>query len=95
MKREFVNSLLMCIADRDHFATRGDYDPLLKPDVRKEYHPMTDRILKTLMGNALLAIGEAGFGRTPFMCVLAVATARRHADVANERRPGRAKAAVR
>ncbi|CAK0834369.1 unnamed protein product [Prorocentrum cordatum] len=72
-----------------------DYYPPLKPDVRKEYQPMTNRTPKTLTGNALLAIGGAGSGETPFMCVLAVATARRNVDVANERRPGRAKAAVR
>ncbi|CAK0843767.1 unnamed protein product [Prorocentrum cordatum] len=95
MKREFVNSLLKCIADRDHFAVKEDYYPLLKSDIRKEYHPMANRILQTLAGNALLTIGEAGFGKTPFMYILAVATARHNADVANERRPGRATAAVR
>ncbi|CAK0890447.1 unnamed protein product [Prorocentrum cordatum] len=95
MKREFVNSLMKCIADRDHFATKEDYYPLLKPDIRKEYQPMTNRILKTLMGNTLLTIGEAGFGKTPFMYICAMATARHNADVANERHPGRAKAAVR
>ena len=95
MKREFVNSLLKCIADRDHFAVKEDYYPLLKSDIRKAYQPMANRILKTLAGNTLLTIGEAGFGKTPFMYILAMATARHNADVANERRPGRATAAVR
>eukprot|EP00959_Pyramimonas_sp_CCMP1952_P414212 8678751-Pyramimonas_sp.AAC.1 len=57
MKREFGNSLLKCIADRDHFAVKGDYYPLLKSDIRKEYQPMANKILQTLAGNALLTIG--------------------------------------
>ncbi|CAK0850219.1 unnamed protein product [Prorocentrum cordatum] len=95
MKREFANSLLKCIADRDHFAVKEDYYPLLKSDIRKEYQPMANRILQALAGTTLLTIGGAGFGKTPFMYILAMATARRNADVANERRPGRATAAVR
>ncbi|CAK0821640.1 unnamed protein product [Prorocentrum cordatum] len=95
MKREFVNSLLKCIADRDHFAVKEEYYPLLKPDIRDEYQPMTNKILQTLSGNTLLTIGEAGFGNTPDMYILAMAMARYHADAANDRRPGRAQAAVR
>ncbi|CAK0833000.1 unnamed protein product [Prorocentrum cordatum] len=63
MKREFVNSLLKCIADRDHFATKEDYHPLLKRNVRKEYQPMTNRTLQTLTCNTMHTIGEAGFGK--------------------------------
>ncbi|CAK0868636.1 unnamed protein product, partial [Prorocentrum cordatum] len=95
MKREFVNSLLKYIAERDHFATREDYCPLIKPDIRRKYQPMMHRILKTLTGNAPLTIEEAGSGKTPFMRILAMTTARHNADVADERHPGRVKAAVR
>ncbi|CAK0890194.1 unnamed protein product, partial [Prorocentrum cordatum] len=96
MQRELVNSLVKCIADRGHFAVKGDCEPLLKSGVRKECQPMASWIWQTLAGNVMFAIKwgrEAGFG--PFVCILAVAPARRRADVADERRPGRAKAAIR
>eukprot|EP00959_Pyramimonas_sp_CCMP1952_P263900 5518740-Pyramimonas_sp.AAC.1 len=39
------------------------------------------RIIKTLLTNTPLTVGEARFGKTPLMYILAMAMARWHADV--------------
>ncbi|CAK0834395.1 unnamed protein product, partial [Prorocentrum cordatum] len=92
VKKEFVNKGLQILNDRDHFAAKETYYPLLKGDIRKEYMPVVDRIIRTLPGNAALLIGEAKFGKTPLMYIMAMALARCRADCVGEQR-GRAVAA--
>ncbi|CAK0851918.1 unnamed protein product, partial [Prorocentrum cordatum] len=86
VRKEFVNKALQILKDRDHFAAKETHYPLLKGDIRNEYQPVIDRIPRALLGNTVVFIGEAKFGKTPLMHILAMAMARYHADCVNEKR---------
>jgi hypothetical protein len=80
-KRELIDKVLRSLRDRDHFATKQDYYPCLLPDVRGEYRELVYKILQLLLTTTLLCIGEAKFGKTPLMTIMAFALARLHALV--------------
>lgn len=80
-RRELIDRVLKKIQDRDHFAVKETYYPCLLHDIRPEYLDIAKRIIKTLLTNTLLAVGEARFGKTPLMYILAMAMARWHADM--------------
>ncbi|CAK0874169.1 unnamed protein product [Prorocentrum cordatum] len=92
-RRELIDRVLEKIQDRDHFAVKETYYPCLLHDIRPEYLDIAKRIIKTLLTNTLLTIGEAKFGKTPLMYILAMAIARWHADM--EKARGNEVAAVR
>ncbi|CAK0894550.1 unnamed protein product, partial [Prorocentrum cordatum] len=79
VKKEFVCKVLQILKDRDHFAAKETHYPLLKGDIRPEYQPVVDKIISTLLGNTVLLIGEAKFGKTPLVYIMAMALARYHA----------------
>ncbi|CAK0810862.1 unnamed protein product [Prorocentrum cordatum] len=84
-RRELIDRVLKKIQDRDHFAVKETYYPCLLHDIRPEYLDIAKRIIKTLLTNTLLTIGEAKFGKTPLMYILAMAIARWHADMEKAR----------
>ena len=75
-KRELISSVLKVLKDKDNFATKQAYFPVLLPDIRTEYQGIVAEILPTLLSNTLLCIGEAKFGKTPMMTAFAFAMAR-------------------
>ncbi|CAK0859329.1 unnamed protein product, partial [Prorocentrum cordatum] len=91
LRRELINAVLEVLRGRDHFANGPDYYPILLPDVRDECQGAMRCALETLGTNAAPCMGEAGFGKTPFMMAMAMASARRNADAEN-RATGRADA---
>ncbi|CAK0830442.1 unnamed protein product [Prorocentrum cordatum] len=91
LRRELINAVLKVLRDRDHFANKLVYYPILLPDVRDEYQGAMRRAMEMLDTNTVLCVGEAGFGKTPFMMSMAMASARHNADAEN-RATGRADA---
>ena len=79
LRRETIGRILQVIKDKDNVATKMKEYPLFHGDIRKEYQDIINDIIPTLLTNTLLLVGEAGFGKTPLMTVLAFAMARWHA----------------
>lgn len=80
LRRELIATVLKSIKDKDNFATKATYYPVLLPDIRKEFQLIVKQILPRLLTTTLLCIGEAKFGKTPLMTTLAFAMARWHAQ---------------
>lgn len=80
-RRELISTVLKAQKDKNHYALKQEYYPLLLPDLDDTYRSLIYRLIPLLITTTLLCIGEPKYGKTPLMTILAFAIARYHAAI--------------